>query len=111
MATYYLDASAAGKGYVAEWGSERVLRLLEGDAEHELYLSRLGMVEIASAIFGKVKAGETRSDSALQRYWTGRSPGGMEPSLERSRGGNRCRQAWHSEEQEAHRVNLTATRY
>lgn len=65
MTAYYLDASAAVKGYVAERGSERVLQLLEENAGHELYLSRIGVVEIAAAIFGKVKAGEARSEEAL----------------------------------------------
>jgi predicted nucleic acid-binding protein len=62
---YYLDASAAMKGYVSERGSRRVVQLLEGDAGYELYLSRIGTVEIAAAIFGKVRAGEARSGEAL----------------------------------------------
>lgn len=65
MAGYYLDASAAVKGYVAERGSERVLQLFEGEVGHELYLSRIGVVEIAAAIFGRVKAGEARAEEAL----------------------------------------------
>ncbi len=64
-AAYYLDASAAVKGYVSERGSRRVVQLLEGDAGYELYLSRIGSVEIAAAIFGKVRAGEARSEEAL----------------------------------------------
>lgn len=59
MTTYYFDASAAVKGYVAERGSSRILELLGGDAEHRLYLSRVGMVEVAAGIFGKVRAGES----------------------------------------------------
>ena len=62
---YYLDTGAAVKGYVSERGSRRVVQLLEGDAGYELYLSRIGTVEIAAAIFGKVRAGEARSGEAL----------------------------------------------
>ncbi len=65
MTTYYFDASAAVKGYVAEQGSSRVLELLGGDAEHRLYLSRVGMVEVVAGIFGKVRVGESEMEEAL----------------------------------------------
>lgn len=58
MPAYYLDSSAVVKGYAAEQGSERIVQLLEEGAEHELYLSRIGMVEMAAALFSKVKTGE-----------------------------------------------------
>ena len=64
MSVYYLDASAAVKGYVAERGAEEVLRLLDPEEGHELYLSRIGAVEIAAALFGRVRTGETSFEGA-----------------------------------------------
>lgn len=64
MAAYYLDASAAVKGYAAEQGSRRIVRLIEEGADLELYLSRVGVVEIAAALFGKVKTGELEPEQA-----------------------------------------------
>ncbi len=64
MSVYYLDASAAVKGYVAERGAEEVLRLLDPEEGHELYLSRVGVVEIAAALFGRVRTGETSFEGA-----------------------------------------------
>jgi predicted nucleic acid-binding protein len=65
MPAYYLDASAAVKGYVSERGSARVLDLLGAGPGHELYLSRVGVVETASAIFRRVETGETELEEAL----------------------------------------------
>lgn len=59
---YFLDASAAVKAYVEEPGSERVESLLEGSGE--VYLSRVGPVEVSAAIFRKVSAGEMEADEA-----------------------------------------------
>ncbi len=73
MNAYYLDASAAVKGYVAERGSPRVVGLLENVAGSELYLSRIGTVEVAAGIFGKVKSRETdieEATSAVNRLKT-----------------------------------------
>lgn len=64
MAVYYLDASAAVKGYVAEVGSGVLTRLFENHRNHRLYMSRVGMVEVAAGISSKVKSGELRSDEA-----------------------------------------------
>ena len=64
MSVYYLDASAAVKGYVAERGSEKVLNLLSPEEGHELYLSRVGVVEIAAALFGRVTADEVSLEDA-----------------------------------------------
>ncbi len=57
MVAYYLDASAAVKGYVAERGSRRMLQLLEEGPDHDLYLSRIGTVEVAAALFRRATAG------------------------------------------------------
>lgn len=59
MSACYLDASAAVKGYVAERGSPRVLEILDPGEERELYLSRVGVVEIAAALFRRARIGET----------------------------------------------------
>ncbi len=66
MEAYYLDASAAVKGYLAERGSPRVVELLNSAAGHELYLSRVGTVEVAAGIFGKVRTGETGIEEAAE---------------------------------------------
>ncbi len=66
MKTYFMDSSAAVKGYVEEAGSEQVGRLLEPSEDREVYISRVGPVEIAAALFRKVKAGELdREDARL----------------------------------------------
>lgn len=64
MSVYYLDASAAVKVYVTERGSSGVLRLLDPEEGHELYLSRVGVVEVAAALFGRVRAGEASFEAA-----------------------------------------------
>ncbi len=56
MTVYFLDASAAVKVYVQERGSDRVEEIL--DQGEDFYLSRVGVVEVAAAIFGKTKTGE-----------------------------------------------------
>ena len=60
MAAYYLDASAAVKGYVAECGSRRILQLLEEGADHDLYLSRIGTVEVAAALSRRATTGRAQ---------------------------------------------------
>ena len=60
MAAYYLDASAAVKGYVAECGSRRILQLFEEGAEHDLYLSRISTVEVAAALSRRATAGRAQ---------------------------------------------------
>lgn len=64
MAVYYLDSSAAVKGYAEEQGSRRIVGLIGEGAEHELYLSRVGVVEVAAALFGKAKAAELEPEQA-----------------------------------------------
>lgn len=65
MAGYYLDASAAVKGYVEERGSDRIVALLDCEAEHELYISRIGIVEVAAGILGKARTGEVAFEEAV----------------------------------------------
>lgn len=64
MAAYYLDASAAVKGYVEERGSNRIIALLDHAAEHELYISRIGIVEVAAGILGKARTREVAFEEA-----------------------------------------------
>lgn len=59
---YFLDASAAVKAYIEEPGSERVESLLEGSGE--VYVSRVGPVEVSAAIFRKVSAEEMEAEEA-----------------------------------------------
>jgi uncharacterized protein len=65
VVAYYLDASAAVKGYVAERGSGRILKLLEEGADHDLYFSRIGTVEVAAALFRRARAGGTQPGEVL----------------------------------------------
>lgn len=51
MTAYFLDASAAVKGYVAEPGSSTVLQILDERADHELHLGRIGVVEVFAALY------------------------------------------------------------
>ena len=59
-----MDASAAVKGDVAENGSSRIIGLLDGPGEPRLYMSRVGAVEVAAGIFGKVRSGQTDMEEA-----------------------------------------------
>ena len=71
MTAYYLDASAAVKAYSQETGSERVREILEHGVE--VNLSRVGVVEVAAALFGKTKADEMRveeAEAALEEFRT-----------------------------------------
>jgi predicted nucleic acid-binding protein len=65
VAAYYLDASSAVKGYVAERGSSRMLQILEEGVNHELYLSRIGTVEVAAALFRRTMAGGAQPEDVL----------------------------------------------
>lgn len=63
MPDYYLDASAAVKAYSEEAGADRVEEVLNGDAG--VYLSRVGIVEVVAAIFGKTRTGEMGYEDAV----------------------------------------------
>lgn len=63
MSAYYLDTSAAVKAYSEEWGSDRVEEIL--NLGEEIYLSRVGIVEVAAAIFGKTKTGAMQVGEAV----------------------------------------------
>ena len=66
MSAYYLDASAAVKGYVAERGSRRVLQLLEEGSKNEMHLGRIGVVELFAALFRKAACGGRRFRRGLE---------------------------------------------
>ena len=56
MAGYYLDSSAAVKLYVAERGSLWLMALLDPARSHEAFVSRIAAVEVAAALFRRVRA-------------------------------------------------------
>lgn len=60
---YYFDASVAVKAYSEEEGSDLVEEFL--DCATEIYLSRIGTVEVAAAFFGKTKTGEIELEEAV----------------------------------------------
>lgn len=63
MPGYYLDASAAVKAYSEEAGADVVEDVLNGTAD--IYLSRVGIVEVVAAIFGKTRSGESGYEDAV----------------------------------------------
>src|SRR5215210_1491397 len=63
LAAYYLDASAAIKAYSEERGADRVEEILEHGTE--VHISRVGVVEVAAAFFGKTKTGEMWMEEAV----------------------------------------------
>ncbi len=63
MPVYYLDASAAVKAYSEERGADRVEEILEHGTE--IHMSRVCVVEVAAAFFGKTKTGEMRMEEAV----------------------------------------------
>lgn len=65
MAHYYLDASALVKGYIGELGSNRIVAVLSHVSGHELYISRIGIVEVAAGILGKVRTREAAFEEAV----------------------------------------------
>ena len=58
-----MDASAAVKAHYEERGNERVAKIIDDGTE--VYLSRVGIVEIVAAFFGKTKTGEMSIDEAV----------------------------------------------
>lgn len=63
MTAYYLDASATVKAYSEERGADRVEEILEHGTE--THISRVCVVEVAAAFFGKTKTGEMRMEEAV----------------------------------------------
>ena len=57
MAQYMVDTSALVKYYHPEIGSPRVIALAD-DPRNVLFISRIGLVEIHSALARKVRTGE-----------------------------------------------------
>lgn len=62
MTSYYLDTSAAVKAYYEERGGDRVEEILERGSE--VHLSRVGIVEVVAALFGKVRSGDIGTEEA-----------------------------------------------
>ena len=63
MPAYYFDASVAVKAYSEEEGSARVEEIL--NRVTEIYLSLIGVVEVAAAFSGKTKTGEIGTEDAV----------------------------------------------
>jgi uncharacterized protein len=57
VAAYFLDSSAAVKRYVRERGTAWVTHLMDPAADHDLLLVRITAVEIAAALYRRVRAG------------------------------------------------------
>lgn len=71
MAQYMVDTSALVKYYHPEIGSSRVIAIVD-DPGHVLFISRLGLVEIHSALARKVRTGELHAlafQQALRRFY------------------------------------------
>jgi predicted nucleic acid-binding protein len=64
MAAFYLDTSAAAKLYVDETGSVWMSRLFNSHLGHQFFVNRATSVEIAAALFRRVKAGQLQRDEA-----------------------------------------------
>lgn len=71
MARYMVDTSALVKYYHPEIGSSRLIAIVD-DTDNVRFTSRLGLVEIHSALARKVRTGElqlTALQQALRRFY------------------------------------------
>ncbi|HXG22237.1 MAG TPA: type II toxin-antitoxin system VapC family toxin [Methylomirabilota bacterium] len=71
MARYFVDTSALVKYYHPEVGSPRVI-MISDDPGHLLFISRVGLVEIHSALARKVRTGELQGPAfqqAIRRFY------------------------------------------
>ncbi len=71
MAVYFFDSSALVKRYVQEVGTAWVRRLTRQDASNYIYLARITVVEVTSAIARRRKGGTLlppRASSLLSRF-------------------------------------------
>lgn len=67
MAQYFFDSSALVKYYHAEIGTERVASIF-GEPDRKIRISRIGLVEMQSALAMKVRSGVLQqAAAALQR--------------------------------------------
>jgi uncharacterized protein len=71
VAQYMVDTSALVKYYHPEVGSSRVIAIAD-DPSNVLFISRIGLVEIHSALARKVRTGELQAPAfqqALRRFY------------------------------------------
>ena len=71
MAVYFVDSSALVKRYVQEVGTSWVRRLTRQGASKHIYLARITVVEVTSAIARRRKGGTVlppRASSMLSRF-------------------------------------------
>lgn len=66
MPAYFLDSSAAVKLYVAEAGSLWVTGLTDPALDHELFVARVTLVEVAAALFRRVRTATLPLDDAAR---------------------------------------------
>ena len=64
MATYFFDSSALAKRYVTETGTAWVQALTDPAAGHDLYVARITLVELVSAIARRKRNGDLTPQDA-----------------------------------------------
>jgi uncharacterized protein len=64
MATYFFDSSALAKRYVTETGTAWVQALTDPVAGHSLYVARITLVELVSAIIRRRRNGDLTASAA-----------------------------------------------
>lgn len=57
MTTFFLDASAVVKRYLAEIGSDYILNIVDPSVPHTIILAEITRVEVAAAIAARQRAG------------------------------------------------------
>jgi predicted nucleic acid-binding protein len=66
MAAYFFDSSALAKRYVAETGTAWVQSLVDPASDNEIYVARITLVELVSAITRRKRKGDlTPHDAAV----------------------------------------------
>lgn len=66
MAAYYVDSSALTKRYVAEVGSDWIIRLADPRAGHDLYTATLSAPEVIAAMSRRARGGHLDPTLAAQ---------------------------------------------
>ena len=63
MAAYFFDSSALVKRYVREAGTSFVIGLVKPSARHQLYVARIALVEVVSALTRRQRKGALTPDA------------------------------------------------
>ena len=64
MSAYFFDSSALVKRYVEEDGTPWVQRVLNPAAGHRVYIARVALVEVVSAVSRRTRGGSISADGA-----------------------------------------------